>query len=546
MSSAKTIVFNCGASHVAAAVFTVKDGSLGLDAYYHEPLDYDYSVEEDWMPALMVTLREMVHAHSLKGKAVLLAPGYQLLTKGIKVPHVEASRRAQIIAYEAQQSIPYPLSEVVWDNQILSDDGVETDVLIIAVKAALINEFCNKVAQTGITPESVQAATVLDYNAYRHVYAEHGEDTLLVNIGARSSNLIFINEEGFFVRNIALGGNSLTQNLADNLGKSFREAEQIKVAFFSGETSFDQDHPSFSILTSNAQVFQKRMSQEITRSIVNYRRQRSAKAPSRVLLTGRGSLLTGLPEFLSESLKVSVDYFDPTDGLTVAPSVDADLLSQHIYSLSELVGEGARSVMQESVSINLLPYELANRMAFARKKPLLIASAAILALSVIPPYLHYQSVSAAVDNKVRQVDVRIPPLQSLHEEIEQNRRVARNLRRDIANLEDLVNSRSNWINFFSDLQLRLENVRDVWLEDLRLDRTAGDRLNLSGRMLIQDYDPNDPAESARAASSRVNALLNSFTESEFINSVTDQRFDTSNPRILHFQFTLIINPENPL
>ncbi len=546
MSSAKTIVFNCGASHVSAATFTVKDGTLGLDDFHFEPLDYDYSVEEEWMPAMIAKLREMAQAHGLKGKAVLLAPGYQLLTKSIKVPHVDASRRAQIIAYEAQQSIPYPLSEVVWDHQILSDDGVETDVLIIAVKALLINEFCNKVSHAGITPESVQAATVLDYNAFRHVYPTHTEDTLLVNIGARSSNLIFISEQGFFVRNIALGGNSLTQNLADNLGKSFREAEAIKVAFFSGETSFDQDHPSFSILTNNAQVFQKRMSQEITRSIVNYRRQRSAQAPTRVLLSGRGSLLTGLPEYLSQSLKVSVDYFDPTEGLTVSPSVDADLLSQNIYSLSELVGEASRALLDDGVSINLLPAELASRIAFTRKKPLLLASAAVLALSTIPPFMYYQSVSAAVEQKVAEVNVRIPPLQNLHDEIERNRRVARNVRRDIGNLEDLVNSRSNWINFLSDLQLRLQNVRDVWLEDLALDRESGDRLNLSGRMLIQDYDPNDPAQSASAASRRVNSLLESFTESEFINSVTNLQFDTSNPRILRFQFTLIINPENPL
>ena len=265
-----------------------------------------------------------------------------------------------------------------------------------------------------------------------------------------------------------------------------------------------------------------------------------------MLLTGRGALLSGLPEYLSENLKVSVDYFDPSQALEVSPAVDQEFLSGNLYSLSELVGEAARPLLEDSVSINLLPHELASRMAFARKKTFIVAAAAALAMSTIPPFLHYQAVADTVDEKVGEVRQRIAPLENLHREIEENRKRAEGLRRDIASLESLVNSRSNWIKFFSDLQLRLENVRDVWLEDLKLDRAAGNRLNLSGRMLIRDYDPADPAVSARAASTRVKSLITSFTESDFVTNVENLRFDTSNPRILHFRFTLITNPDNPL
>ena len=110
----------------------------------------------------------------------------------------------------------------------------------------------------------------------------------MINIGARSTNLLFRNLDGFFVRNIQLGGNSLTQNIADSLGKSFTQAEAIKHKFFGGDSDYSDDDSGAKLLNSCAESFMRRMSQEITRSIVNYRRQKGGAAPKRILLNGRG------------------------------------------------------------------------------------------------------------------------------------------------------------------------------------------------------------------------------------------------------------------
>lgn len=546
MSASKTLIINCGASHVSAATFSVNSGDLMLEDFMIEELEYDYSIDDDWLGALTVKLKDILHQHKFHGPATMIAPGYQLLTKSIKVPHVEAAKQAQIIAFEAQQNIPYPLTDVVWDNQVIADDGVETEVVLIAIKSDVINRFCSQISGLGISPEQIPAASILDYNAYQLNYQGDGQDTLLVNIGARSSNLIFINEEGFFIRNIALGGNSLTQNLADNLGKNFSEAEEIKVAFFSGQTSYEPDHPSVQILQNNAQIFQRRMSQEITRSIVNFRRQRGAKAPSRILLTGRGSLLPGLSEFLSEHQKVSVDYFNPLQNVHVGDGVDNDYVTEHIYSLGEVIGEAARIVLPEPVSINLLPQTLADEMLFTRQKPFLVVAAALLAIATIPPILSFKGAEAVYADATREIQGKAAPLQMLHGEIMANRQEAEDLRAKIADMEGLVNSRSNWIVFFTDLQQRLQDVKDVWLEDLQLDRVSGDKLKMSGRILITDFDPESPADSARKVAERINNLLNSFTESDFIEKVENIRFEPSNARIRKFEFTLITNPEKPL
>lgn len=545
MSASKTLIINCGASHVSVSTFSVNSGDLMLEDFVIEELDYDYSIDEEWLSALTVKLGDILRRNKFHGPATLIAPGYQLLTKTIKVPHVEAAKQAQIIAFEAQQNIPYPLSDVVWDYEVISDDGVETEVILIAIKSDVINSFCQQIGGYGISPSRIPAASILDYNAYKLNY-EDDEDTLLVNIGARSSNLIFINEAGFFIRNIALGGNSLTQNLADNLGKKFNEAEKVKVAFFSGQTSYEPDHPSVQILQNNAQIFQRRISQDITRSIVNFRRQHGAKAPTRILLTGRGSLLPGLAEFLSEQQKVPVEYFDPLQTVQLGGKVDKDELGDDLYSLGEVIGEAAHLVQPEAVSINLLPPGLADEMRFAKQRPFIAIAAILLALATVPPILAFKSTAAEYKDAARQIQSKVAPLKALHGEIIANRDKAQQLSKDVGNLEELVNSRSNWIVFFTDLQQRLQDVQDVWLENLQLDRASGDRLKMTGRILITNYNPDSPTESARQAADRVNSLLDSFADSEFIDRVANIKFDNSNPRILKFEFNLITNPEKPL
>ncbi|NQY32338.1 MAG: pilus assembly protein PilM, partial [Coraliomargarita sp.] len=228
MSGSKRLIINCGASCVTAAILSPSGGGLQVERFVSESLHYDYSDDDAWQNAVAAALRDLTHTHKLSGTATLILPGSQVLTRPIRIPHVDPAKRAQPIAFEAQQNIPFQLHEVVWDSQEVSDDGVETEVLFVACKSAVINEFCASAAAAGLVVEHISAATLLDYNALQFAYPDEAEDTLLINIGARSTNLLFANDEGFFIRNIQIGGNTLTQSIADSLGKSFGKAEEVK------------------------------------------------------------------------------------------------------------------------------------------------------------------------------------------------------------------------------------------------------------------------------------------------------------------------------
>ncbi len=549
MSSKNKLIINCGMTSVVAGEFGVSAGRLVLESFQTRDLVYDYSDQDQWLSSLTLALKSM----NLSGKATVIAPASLLLTKTVKVPSVGGDNQSEVIRFEASKAIPYDLSEVTWDYQEISKDEIEAEILLIPITTVAADELISAITAAGVTPDVLEASSILDYNAWKYCGVQ--SDVIVLNIGAKSSNMIIAREDGFFVRSIPLGGNALTQSVADSLGKPFEQAEEIKKQYFDsleGKTGAnsavaDQFH-------ANAVSYMKRLGMELKRSILNYRRKSSIKAPSKIYLTGRGSLLKGLAEFLSEDQNMSVEYLDVRSNISVSAAVNQNLLNDSSSQMSELVGEAARMLLPSSVGVNLLPEHYIKDMDFRKKRPVMLLSALLLALAVLPPIHYLQGAIVATSQSAQEFQSRSPGLEERYSEIENNDEQAAKLIAKIKDLEVLARSKANWINLFVDLEDRLGKLKDVWLDDLKVVRTGSGtsakyNLSLSGRMLVREIDPENPNDSKKAIE-RVNQLLASFKESSFIkdydkSSVRADK-DPNNPRILKFDFTLIVNPDKPI
>lgn len=555
MSSTKHLIINCGASRVTAAAVSSSGGTLQIEKLVTEGLQYDYSNDDAWLSAVGEALRSLHNVHKFSGKASFIIPGNQVLTKTIRIPHVEASKRAQIIAFEAQQNIPYPLHEVVWDSQVIGDDGVETEVLFIACKSNTIDEFCREVKHAGFSVDTINAATVLDYNAIQFAYPDLDEDVLLINIGARSTNLLFKNAEGFFVRNIQLGGNSLTQNIADSLGKPFAQAEEIKHKFFNGDLDYSEDDSGAKLLTACSDSFMRRMSQEITRSIVNYRRQKNGAAPKRILLSGRGALLDGLSTQLSTSQKVPVEFFDPLQNVTLDGEIDSDPNALRL-EISEIIGAAAQDLVADGAGVNLLPEAIQQEMQFASKKPFLMVAAICLALAPWPAFLGYKQLSSGSIRTAQATEAKVAPFQQRQSQILENMDQAQAISQSIQLVEGLKNSKTNWIQFFAQLQKSLTSVEDVWLDALSVlreqpkDGAPTYEVVLEGQMLVRETASSQGAVDQEVLSRRIKSLQSSFESSEFIVSSKPPVINWSSLRsglnVLPFTINLVVDTSKPL
>ena len=234
------------------------------------------------------------------------------------LPSVNKSKQAQVLTFEAQHNLPYDLDEVVWDGDIISDDGIESEVLLGACKSDMVNEFCEIIRKSGLLIESINASTILSYSALKFAQPDINEDVMLINVGARSTSLFFKNKDSFFVRSINYGGNTLSQMISDKLGKGFAESNEIKHRFFAEEEEIDHESSAYKLMQSCISDFSIRFANELKRSISMYRRQKNAQPVKRIFATGKGAKSKIIRDMIAAEIEQEIELFNPLDGIDPA------------------------------------------------------------------------------------------------------------------------------------------------------------------------------------------------------------------------------------
>lgn len=554
MSDSQRLIVNLGASQVTIVIVSISDGNLQIDKLVTEELQCDLSNEEQVLKNTREALHNLSHRYKISGSATMIVPGHLTLARTIEIPYVEEPKFRQVIAFEVQKKLPYPINQVVWDSQIVSDDGIEIKTLFVAARLRIINCFHSCMLAAGFTVEKISAGTVLDYNALRFAYPEL-DDVLLVNIGARSTNLTFSSKGGFHTRNIQLGGNSLTQGMADSLGRSFMVVEQIKREFFAKDTSHFADDSRVKLLNSCIESFVRRMNQEINLSIANYCHEKDGLEPKRILLTGRGSCLKGLAEELSVAQKVEVSFFDPLKNVILEGAIDTDADVLRLQA-SEIIGEACREMSAGACGVNLLPENIQAEIAFSRKKPFIFAAAACLALAPLPPLLSYVNANGAYSEQVQAMESKLIPMQDHQAEINRCKADALKVSQSIQRVEGLVNSKSNWVSFLTELQQSLHLAEDVWIDRLDVVRdstTEGGsacEVFVEGKFLVREAVNGAENIDETILSDQLSSLRSSFEGSEFVVSTRSPTITWTNLHlslyVLPFSIRLTIDPSRPL
>src|SRR3954463_15431248 len=225
MRSPRVLAVDIGAGHVACGVFTVgTSGRLVLQQFALEPHSSDPSHESRWAMEIAQSLGAIVARSRVSGPAAVAVPGHLALTKFIKTPSIAKEKRGKIISFEAAENIPYPLEEVVWDHVVVSDDGFDLEVMLTAVKFDAMQSLCGSADAAGFPVERATPAGLALYHAFRYNYPKVQDPVIVVNIGARTTNLLFLEADRFYMRTLALAGNAVTQAIADELRIDFPSA----------------------------------------------------------------------------------------------------------------------------------------------------------------------------------------------------------------------------------------------------------------------------------------------------------------------------------
>jgi type IV pilus assembly protein PilM len=307
-------------------------------------------------------------------------------------------------------------------------------------------------------------------------------------------------------------------------------------------------------LTDSADAFMRRISQEVTRSIVNYRRQKNAAAPGRILLSGRGSQVRGLAEFLEGSQKVPVERLDSLEHVTLGAGVTEDPENLRVL-LPQIIGEACRPFVKSGAGVNLLPEAVQAAMRFAKQKPLLLVAAICLALAPWPAWQVFNNKIAACDARIAELQTVADPFLRDKAAIADNVAQAEQVKSSIQRVEGLVQSKTNWIQFFAELQASMTSAEDVWLDGLKVLRQVEDgvpsyEVALEGQMLVRETANGSQGIDRDILTRRIRSLIESFKTSAFIVDSKPPRIRWSmlndGLNVLPFEIKLVVDATKPL
>ncbi len=324
-------------------------------------------------------------------------PGQGGFTRFVKLPPVEQKQVPEIVRFEAEQQIPFPIDEVIWRWQAFTTpDSPDIEVGIFAVRRTDVTGVLDQFRQFGVDVSVVQMAPLALYNfmEFDGQLAKEGA-TLLIDIGAAKTDLVISEGSRIWTRTLQLGGNNFTQVLMKVFKLSFSKAERLKRTAATSKYArqiFQAMRPVFAELA-----------QEIQRSIGYYTSLHRESRLRKVIGLGNGFRLPGLQKYLEQSLGISVVWMDAYNKLSPAGVSKAPVFTDNVLSFGVSYGLAVQGLGLSKIRTNLLPSESARRRRWAKKRPWFAAAAAMLIVAAIIGY-----VRSSID--ARKLDAnRLPP-----------------------------------------------------------------------------------------------------------------------------------------
>ncbi len=275
--------------------------------------------------AVGTAISELLKNLQIKHKKVAISiSGYSVIVKKIHLAIMEEKQLEEFISSEAEQYIPFDIDDVYLDFQELktnTGDSDATDILLVAAKKEIVDEYLNMLRGLGLQPVVVDVDAFVLENIYESNYPLHGT-VALVDIGATNMHINIISDgTSITAKDIVMGSRQLTEQIAETFDITTEEAEALKI----GQTPAEDKQEQI------ARIFNSICSQwvsEIKKTIDLYHSNKTNKRLDKLALSGGGSKVAGLIEFLHNETNVPVEIFNPFIKMLKNPKqIDPDYLN---------------------------------------------------------------------------------------------------------------------------------------------------------------------------------------------------------------------------
>jgi type IV pilus assembly protein PilM len=335
-----------GSSSVKAVELQGRGNDLQLLSLGFEALESDSVVDGQIIElnAVSNAISSIFNEHKIKTTQVAAGVnGHSVIVKNIVLPQMSEGELQESFAWHAEEHIPFDISDVNLDYHVMDRSGDAIHVLMAACKRDKVANLKQTIQLAGKQPTIIDVDAFALQNCYELNYdPQPGQIVALLNIGASTTNINILNGvRSVFTRDATFGGNQYTSLLQKELGLTFDQAESVKRGMPLPEGAEVRDVGPIMDTVSDILALEIQKTMDFYRATV----EDGESAVQKILVSGGGSKLTGLADFLARRFEVSVEMFDPFRKIKVdARGFDPDYMREIVPEMAIAVGLALRGV----------------------------------------------------------------------------------------------------------------------------------------------------------------------------------------------------------
>jgi type IV pilus assembly protein PilM len=271
-------------------------------------------------------IRELFKSFNLREKNVAVSiGGYSVIVKKINVQTMAEDQLQETIHFEAEQYIPFDISDVNLDFQILGpndNNPNQMNVFLVAAKKEMVNDYINLVNLAGLNPCIIDVEAFALQNIVEINYELKDENIALIDIGASKTSLnILKGNNSVFMRDVSLGCAQINQKIISLINCSFDEAEAIKLGHQSDKMKEEDLKEIVTGVVSD-------WCTEIRRALDFFYSTYPDDQIKRIMLSGGGGNIGDFRQLLASEASAEVETINPFANFSLDSSLDPGYIEQ--------------------------------------------------------------------------------------------------------------------------------------------------------------------------------------------------------------------------
>ena len=288
------------------------------------------------------SIRQLFKSYSIKKRNVALSiGGYSVIVKKINVQTMAEEQLQESIHFEAEQYIPFDISDVNLDFQILGpneNNPNQMNVFLVAAKKEMVNDYINLTNLAGLNPCIVDVEAFALQNIFEINYDTEDENIALIDIGASKTSLnILKGSSSVFMRDVSLGCGQINQKIISLVNCSFEEADEIKLGHQPDRISEEDMKEITSTIVSD-------WCTEIRRALDFFYSTYPDDQIKRIVLSGGGGNIAEFRELLAAEASAAVETINPFGKFSVDDSLDPLFIKEIAPQAAICMGLAIRKV----------------------------------------------------------------------------------------------------------------------------------------------------------------------------------------------------------